>query len=150
VLLSDLWDGYQAARARVLDYVAAERIRDLVILSGDLHSSWAFDVARDPWTGYAGGTGAGSFAVECVAPAVSSAPLFAEAGVRERAPQLRALLPTLKYLDGENRGYVVLDVTAAAVRADWHFVPDVRVRSEAESLGAAFVCERGSSHLTPA
>ncbi|MBI3049107.1 MAG: alkaline phosphatase D family protein [Acidobacteria bacterium] len=146
----DTWDGYQGARDRVLDFVAAERVRDLAIISGDLHSSWAFDVTRNPWEGYQASTGAGSLAVELLTPAVSSAPLFTSPAAREHAPLLRAALPHLKFLEGERRGYVLLDVTPARLQAEWYFVPTVQERTAIEARGAAFVCERGSSRLVTA
>jgi alkaline phosphatase D len=148
-LISDTWEGYQGARDRVFDFLAAERVRDVAILSGDLHSSWAFDVPRNPFDGYERG-GQGSLAVELLAPAVSSPPLFADPAVRERSVLLRALLPHLKFLDGENRGYVLVDVTPAQLRGEWYFVPGVLERSAVETRGAAFVCERGSAHLADA
>jgi alkaline phosphatase D len=146
----DTWDGYQAARERVLDLLSAERVRDVAILGGDLHSSWAFDVVRNPWEGYQASTGRGSLAVEILAPAVSSAPLFTNAAAREHAPLFRAALPHLKFLDGDSRGYVFLDVTPARLLAEWYFVPTVQERTDHVTRGAAFVCERGSSHLASA
>ncbi|OFW04492.1 MAG: hypothetical protein A3I61_11675 [Acidobacteria bacterium RIFCSPLOWO2_02_FULL_68_18] len=146
----DTWDGYQGARDRVLDFLAAERVRDLAIVSGDLHSSWAFDVTRNPWDGYQASTGAGALAVELLTPAVSSPPLFVNPGAREMAPLLRAALPHLKLLDGERRGYVLIDVTAERLLAEWYFVPTVQERTAEETRGAAFVCERGSSRLVTA
>ncbi len=150
VIVSDTWEGYQASRDRVLDLLSAERIRDVAILSGDLHSSWAFDIARNPWDGYNGATGEGSLAVELLAPAISSPPLYSAPGRRELAPLLRALSPQLKFLDGDSRGYVLVDITKTQLRGEWYFVPGVLSRSAEESQGAAFVCERGSAHLTPA
>jgi alkaline phosphatase D len=150
VLLSDTWEGYQASRDRVLDFLAAERVRDVAILSGDLHSSWAFDVTRNPWSGYQGATGEGSLAVELLTPAISSPTLFSSPGRRELAPLLRALSPHLKFLDGDSHGYVLLDITKTEMRGEWYFVPSVLVRSAEETRAAAFVCERGSAHLEPA
>ena len=150
VLVSDTWEGYQASRDRVLDFLAAERVRDVAILSGDLHSSWAFDVARDPWSGYQGASGEGSQAVEFLAPAISSAPLFTNPGRRELAPLLRALSPHVKFLDGDRRGYVLLDITKTQLQGEFYLVPDVTTRSTAETRAAAFVCERGSAHLASA
>jgi alkaline phosphatase D len=147
VLSPDLWDGYQTARDRLLDFVVAERIRDLAILSGDLHSSWALDVARDPWRQYQPTTGEGSLAVELLTPAVSSPPLFSSPSMRDRAPLLRTFLPHLKYLDGDSRGYVLIDVTRERIQADWYFAPTVLERTDADARAVAFVCERGSSRL---
>ena len=149
VLSSDIWEGYQAARDRVFDFLAAERVRDVAILSGDLHSSWAFDVPRNPWSGYQAATGEGSLAVELLAPAISSPPMFADPAMRERSVLLRALLPHLKFLEGESRGYVLIDITRTQLRSEWYFVPSVLERSAAETRAAGFVCERGSAHLAP-
>lgn len=150
VLSTDAWDGYQTERDTLLDFLASERIRDVAILSGDLHSSWALDVPRDPWRQYQPSTGAGSLAVELLAPAISSPPLFASPSMRDRAPLLRTFLPHLKLLEGDHRGYVVVDIAPQQIRADWYFVPTVLERTSAETRGAGFICERGSAHLTPA
>ncbi len=147
VLNADVWDGYPAARARVFDMLARERITDVAILTGDLHSSWALDVPRSPWFGYTAQSAAGSVAVELVTPAISSPPLFADAKLREQAGALRAVSPHLKYLEGESRGYMLIDLTRERLQADWYFVPGVASRSAAESKAATFVCERGSARL---
>jgi alkaline phosphatase D len=147
VALVDQWDGYQGARERAFDFLAAEKMRDVAILSGDIHSSWAFDVARNPWDGYTAQTGAGSLAVEIITPAVSSPPLFADPAVRERMATLRYLMPHLKYFEGESRGYVLVDITPERLQADWYHVPGVLERSARETKAASYVCERGSSRL---
>ena len=146
----DAWDGYPAARQRVFEFLASEQMRDVAILTGDIHSSWANDLPRDVVTGYKAATGAGSMAVELVTPAISSPPLFSINGVRERAPFLRLAMPHIKYLEGESRGYVHVDVTRERLTAEWYFVPSVIERSPRELRGGAFVCERGSSRLVPA
>ena len=146
----DVWDGYPAARARVMDFLERERISNVAILTGDIHSSWAMDVPRSPFRGYTPATGAGSLAVELVTPAISSPPLFAGAGMREATMLLRLAAPHLKFLEGENRGYVLLDIDARRLRADWYLVPGVDTRSADEVRAARFVCERGAAHLVSA
>lgn len=147
---ADMWDGYQAARERVLDAIDRQQVRDVAILTGDTHSSWALDVPRDPWNQYRPRTGEGSLAVELIAPAVSSPPLFTDDFARERATVLKVLLPHLKFLDGERRGYVLLDVTPERLQADWYLIPGVLERSTEETRAMRLVCERGSSHLVSA
>jgi alkaline phosphatase D len=149
---TDAWDGYQAQRDRVLDFIDREKVRNLVILTGDAHSSWGFDVPRTPWSGYRAATGEGSLAVELVTPAISSPTptMFGPGDGRDMAAALRVALPHLKLVDGTHRGYVIVDFTPTLMKADWYFVPDVRVRSDGEMLGASVVCERGSAHLQPA
>ena len=143
----DAWDGYPAARQRVFEFLAREQMRDVAILTGDIHSSWANDLPRDVIVGYKAATGAGSMAVEVVAPAISSPPLFSITGVRERAPLLRLAMPHIKYLEGDSRGYVHMDLTRERLTAEWYFVPSVIERSPREIRGASYVCERGSSRL---
>lgn len=144
---ADTWDGYQAARDRVLDFVAQERVKDLVVLTGDVHSSWAMDVPRSPWTGYSARSGEGSLAVELSTPAISSPPIFADGQGRERAAALKVMLPHLKFMEGEHRGYVLLDINAERVQADYMFVPTVQERTKLATHAASLLTERGSAHL---
>jgi alkaline phosphatase D len=146
---ADMWDGYPAARARVLDFLAREEIPDVAILTGDLHSSWAVDVSPNPWAA-AGTAAARPLAVEFVTPAISSPPLFTDEAIRARAPLFRSIAPHVRYLDGDNNGYVVLDLTRDRLQADWYFVPTVKERSERDAQAASFVCERGASRWAPA
>lgn len=144
---ADTWDGYQAARDRMLDGIAGERITDVVILTGDVHSSWAMDVPRAPWSDYRASTGERSLAVEFSTPAISSPPIFADGQGRERAAALKIMLPHLKFMDGEHRGYVVLDVTPERVQTEYLFVPTVAERTDKETQAASLVTERGSAHI---
>lgn len=143
----DAWDGYPAARERVFDVLAARGIRDVAFLTGDLHSSWALDVPRNPWGGYNPSTGAGSAAVEFVAPAVSSPGLFTGAAGARQAALLQAATPHLKYLEGGRQGYLVIDVTPARIEAQWHYVSTVLERSARQSPGPKYVCEHGASRI---
>ena len=145
----DMWDGYPAARRRVLDFLSREQVGDLAILTGDLHSSWALDVAADPWAG-AATPAARPLAVELVAPAISSPPLYADPEWRVRGALLPKLAPHLRFFDGEHNGYVLLDLTRDRLQADWYFVPTVTTLTEQETKGASFVCERGAARLTRA
>jgi alkaline phosphatase D len=143
---TDGWDGYQGQRTRVLDVLERESIGNVAILTGDAHSSWGFDVGRDPWHGYRPATGQGSLAVEIVTPAISSPPFFGNPGDDAIVAALKVALPHLKFMDGTKRGYVLLDVTRDRLTSSWYFVPDVRTRVVQEVLGGQLVTESGSSH----
>ena len=47
VYWADGWDGYPAARQRLLDAVAASPVKDTLVLGGDVHSFWAADLKQD-------------------------------------------------------------------------------------------------------
>ena len=42
----DSWDGYRASRSHVYDMVERHQVPNLVVLTGDVHSSWAYDLPR--------------------------------------------------------------------------------------------------------
>lgn len=148
VQMPDSWDGYQAERGRVRDFFASTK--NCVLLGGDMHSSWAFDVPPNPWSGYTADTGAGSVAVEFITPAISSAGYFTEAQIRTLVPGLIASLPHLKYLEGSTRGYLLLDLTRERLQASFHYVSDLTRRSRVERAGPSFIVTAGTSRLVRA
>ena len=143
---TDSWDGYRAARTRVLDAASALGVRHLLVLTGDVHSSWAYDLARDPFDSksYDPATGRGALGTEIIAPAVTS-PGGPSA---ERAATLYTARPHLHYVAGESqRGYVVLDLTAERLQADWWFVPTILARTASERFAKGMASSAASPHL---
>ena len=121
----------------------------MAVLTGDIHSSWALDLPRSPLSGYDGSTGRGSLAVEIITPAVTSPPFFSRPGSRERARSFPSASPHMRYMDGDQHGYVTLDITRERLLADWYHVRTITERTADESKAASFVCERGSARLVP-
>ena len=139
-LNQDMWDGYQAARRRIFDTIEAEGIQGVVVLSGDVHSSWAVDLAHD-FTAYDRFAHNGSVAVEVVVPGISS----------PGTSILEALfVPENQYIRWSNatlRGFVICDVTRDRMQADWHLLPVGAVEQEtyvAPEVAASFVVNHGS------
>jgi len=145
---SDSWDGYRAARSRLFAAAAAAKVQHLVVLTGDVHSSWGYDLAPEPFDrkGYEPTTGRGAVGTEIVTPAVSSPPWLKA----DQIAPLMAARPHLKYVWGADRGYVVLDVTPERLQADWWYVPTVLERTTAEQFGKGMVSEAGRPHLVDA
>jgi len=114
----DSWDGYPAARDRLL--AAAQRVgADLVTLSGDSHNAWAFDLTHD---GRPAGIEVGGHSV--TSPGFESYTRGIPDDVRVAA--LRASSPQLKWANTQDRGYVTVGLTPDRVTADWHSVASVR------------------------
>ena len=136
----DSWAGYRSSRARVLDHIAQDDIENVVILTGDVHSSWGMEVPNE--------TGDATHAVEFVAPAVSSPPL---ASTSEDMQNLVARALTeqshIKYADGLNNGYLVVDLNTERARAEWRFTGN-RTRHAEAKLGHALECKTGTNALT--
>jgi len=139
----DQWDGYPAARTRFYDAVEAEGVGDVVVLTGDIHSSWAMDLTRDPENGYDPATGAGSLAVEFVVPAVSSPGLGIDIG-----DALEIENPWMKFVDTERRGFVILDITPERVQAAYTLFDDVEMEEGATAtFAAAMATYAGAPHV---
>ncbi|MGH8972617.1 MAG: alkaline phosphatase D family protein [Acidimicrobiia bacterium] len=134
---SGMWDGYPAERARLLKLLA-DHPGESVVVSGDLHSSWAAELGP---------------AVEVNVPAVS-APSFTQAlapkvpgGHRLLEWILRRANRHVRYLDTDHHGYVVLELTPGHLEAQWWHVDTVRRRDPAEHCAARFAVERGEPRL---
>ena len=71
---TDSWDGYFASRERLVQALGDAGNPNFVVLTGDVHSSWAFDLTTDPSdpAAYDPVTGAGSVGVELVTTSVTS------------------------------------------------------------------------------
>ena len=128
---SDSWDGYAADRKEVLDYLADHGILDTVFLTGDIHSSWACDIPRDPGTYRANHN---SVATELVCTSVTSNNLDDITGdptgetSRAIEESFKQANPHIKYLEFDEHGYSVLQVTPARVHMDWFKISDRRDR----------------------
>ena len=146
---ADAWDGYRASRERMLGHIQDKGISDLVVLSGDIHSSWAQDLARDPFSdsAYDPTTGRGSLGVEFVTPAISSSPLGASLQFSIAFANAERTRPHLRWSELKSRGYVILDLDHERAQAEWHFQDDVRVPGARERFARAFATERGKNHL---
>ncbi|HKO92750.1 MAG TPA: alkaline phosphatase D family protein [Polyangiaceae bacterium] len=139
----DQWDGYPFSRQRVLEALSGG-IENVVILTGDAHSSWAFDISPDPFDAeqYTPSSGAGSLAVEFVAPGVTSP------GPGGVVQELLDTHPHLRFVELERRGYVLLDLTPERAQAEWYFVATVEERRQGEELGSVMWTAQGDNHLS--
>jgi alkaline phosphatase D len=153
ILNADAWDGYQAARSRIVSHIKQNGIDNLVVITGDIHTSWAFDLAEDPFdpANYNPATGAGSFGVELVGPAVTSAGLENDPTTAPIAPMLLMNVhPHLKFVEVTRKGFVLVDVQDERVQAEWYFVGDHKKNDDAgraTSLAKAYVCTSKSARL---
>lgn len=149
LLNTDQWDGYPASRKAVLDQLAAERIPDTVILTGDIHTAWAMDVTPDP-TGkaYDPATGRGSLAVELVTTSVTSpGPDGDAAALRQRETDVVRDRPHIHYVNLREHGYLLLDLDTDRAQGEWWYTDDLLDPGSGERFGAAFATARGSNHL---
>ena len=135
----DNWGGYPAARARFLTG-AQNAGAELIVLSGDSHNAWAYDLAQ-------GGRPAG---VEFAGQAVTSNGYESARGVDPKIASagMVAANPELKWCDLSRRGYMALTLSPDEARNDWIFCDTVRARSANLTVGHSARVRRGAGRIT--
>jgi alkaline phosphatase D len=143
------WDSYPGERAALLEFLRAGAIGNVVVLTGDLHSSWAAEVTLDPRDDGA------APAVEFVTPAVTSDSFAATVfpSVPRAVPLFERLIrwmnPHVRYLDTTAHGYLTVDVVPERLQVDyWHV--DRRRRDARERWGGGWVVPAGEPRLLAA
>ncbi|HEU0043504.1 alkaline phosphatase D family protein [Sphingomonas sp.] len=134
----DNWNGYPAARARLLG-AAQVAGANLVVLSGDSHNAWAYDLAHD-------GKPAG---VEFAGQSVASFGFEArfDADPKRIAADMVAANPALRWCDTSRRGYMTTTLTRDEARNDWLFLDTVTTRSTALSGTSTVAVGHGERRL---
>jgi alkaline phosphatase D len=180
---NDQWDGYDPVRQRIFGLLKGDAthapVSDVVVLTGDIHRSWAADLTPDPnqpptalTDGYDSLTGSGSLAVEFVSTSVTSpfpnaadvltllnavpelAPIASKALLNHTATEaltivLKAENPHFKYVELSRHGYLLLDLTPARLNGEWWFVDTIDQPGGGESFATAWLSTKGQNHLQP-
>ena len=138
----DQWPGYTAERMRLLRFMEERKIRNPIVLTGDIHSNWVNELRIDdrrPEQPIVG--------TEFVATSISSG-----GNGPQRPRGIDALLaanPCVKFHNGE-RGYIRCSVTPDAWQSDFMVVDDVLTPGGKTFERASFVVESGDARVHPA
>ena len=117
----DAWDGYPAARAKALSAAQAGNA-DLIVLTGDTHNAWAFDLSHD---GKAAGV---EFAGQSVtSPGLESS--FTGTDYATLSTALASANPGLAWADAGQRGYMAVELTPDKAVSEWRFTDSIKTRS---------------------
>lgn len=144
VINGDQWDAYPAERKRVYDYIGKNNIKDVVFLSGDIHSSWASDLP-DPDSTYTSSTGAGSIATEFIGTSITS-----PANVSVSPTLIEFSDPYFKYCELTLHGYLLFDVNKTRVQGDFIHMSTVLTKNYTVSDDAQWENFNGLRHLSKA
>ncbi|WP_436793412.1 alkaline phosphatase D family protein [Actinospongicola halichondriae] len=143
----DAWDGYPAERSRLFAHLRSNDITDVVVLTGDIHTTWAAELTEKPFltdisdplyytpvpTGLPGEVR--PLGVEFVCPSITSDnidEILVDQGLDQQAASVasEALEAAtlagnlhIKSVDLQNHGYSIVDVSAAETVFDTFFVP---------------------------
>lgn len=132
----DTWDGYPSERKMLMDSFYANNIKNIVVVTGDIHTSWAFDLVANPQdkNNYDAKTGKGVIGVEFVTPSTSSINLD-ERATRPLAKLLGSILkkkstnPHLRFVNVVDHGFVVLSLSKGKAIGEWVFCKTVRKKT---------------------
>ncbi|GAA5614297.1 alkaline phosphatase [Streptomyces platensis] len=141
-LSMDAWDGYAASRDRVLAGAESAGVDNLVVLTGDVHVHYAFDIKKDfkdPGSRTAG--------VEFVTTSIASGKNGADKPANWDT--YLAANPHLKFYNGR-RGYLTVTLDQDTARADYRTVSAVTTPGAPVRTAASFVSEAGDPGLKPA
>lgn len=147
----DTWEGYTATRERLFNHIDNNNIDNMVVLTGDIHSTWVADLPHDPLDKryYNGDTGEGSLAVEFVTPSVTSPALPPVIG-DIAAGAFKVTSPHLKFCDMVHHGFFVLDVTEECAQADWYYVDTISEKSTSHYHEVSFKTDNGQNRVSKA
>jgi alkaline phosphatase D len=130
---TDDWDGYPAARERMLRSIVERHAANPVIIGGDVHATYVADVHAKP--------------DDAASPIVATE--FCGTSITSQGPSaklqqaIRAANPHIRYANGDDRGYVVLDIGRDRLEARVRAVETVKASDAAISTVADFQVEAG-------
>ncbi|MPZ65869.1 MAG: alkaline phosphatase [Pseudonocardiaceae bacterium] len=138
----DSWDGYVASRDRITRGWVDARVRNAVVLTGDVHRHWASELKLD----YSGPDGP-TVGTELVTTSITSFDDGNDDGTDDNP--VVAENPHIKFY-ANRRGYVRTRFTPGEARADFRTVPAVTTPDAAVSTRASFVIPDREPGLNPA
>lgn len=141
----DSWDGYAAERREILEHVRDAGVKDIAVMTGDIHTFFAGEVGPT-------GRGPESVATEFVGGSITSLGIPETLEESPGAPpeasllvtgQIRTVNPHIKYDEQTRRGYGLLEAKEDELLVRFQAVHAARERStDAQTIGS-FRVQRG-------
>jgi len=136
----DAWDGYRASRARIQQGLVDRGVRNPVVLTGDVHTSWASNLKAD----YADPSSA-TIGAELVCTSISSG---GDGNGSTTIPNA-SVNPHIRFYSNR-RGYVRTRITPAQIAADFRAVSAVSEHGAPATTVRSFVIHDGQRGLADA
>lgn len=128
----DAWDGYPAERDNVLQHIESNNIENFTVITGDVHTSWAFDLEKN----------GNNLGVEFVTPSVTSPGAPINVG-----GLLTIENPHIKFVELTQHGFFILDLNQQRIQADWFFVDQIDQVNSSYSWVKSLYSNSGSMQL---
>ncbi len=146
----DQWDGYTHDRREVFAHIRNHQVRNALFLTGDIHSGWACELPYDTST-YPVGDSAG---VEFVCSSVSSNNLKDITRTPSRTTSrlveetIKANNRHIKYLNFDDHGFSILDITAKRAQMDWYVIGDRAEPTTSVTWSVSYATRAGTNRVT--
>jgi alkaline phosphatase D len=141
---TDGWDGYPAARRRLIEALRAHRVENPLFIGGDMHANWVCDVQAQGADGASGADRAdlrsGIVATEFCGTSITSQGR-AQAGLE----RIRAANSHIHLAQGTHRGYGLVELRPSRCTVRLRVVDDVRLPEPAVSDQACFEVKAGQA-----
>lgn len=132
VLNNDQWDGYNTEREKLYDHVLSNNIENFVVLTGDIHTSWANNLENEAGD---------SVGVEFVSTSITST---GGENIPVPASSIVNFLDHVKYAKFDQRGYNILTLDANKAQTDFYFVNTVAtIDTSVERLASWYMKNSG-------
>ncbi|MGO4378834.1 alkaline phosphatase D family protein [Pseudoduganella sp. RAF53_2] len=137
---TDGWDGYAAGRARLLDALESSRASNPLVLSGDVHTFYAAELARDATRPRGDGN-------RLVATEFCGTSITSSSRPQERTAQYVAMNPALKFGRSDRRGFMLFDIRPERCTVQFQALDDVRDKASNVATLASFTVRDGQPGL---
>ena len=139
----DAWDGYPAARERFYDMAKEAGADGMIVVTGDTHTWWANDLTAQDGA---------QMGVELGVHSVTSPSPYRKEFLGGKGADYALLTnrdnDDVRYLSGENHGYIDLTVTRDAARAEYKAVDTIESRNYNGFTKVAFDIEKKNGAAT--
>lgn len=119
---ADQWDGYNYQRQKLIQFISDNSIKNVVFLTGDIHTSWFSEIENSSGTPIATefvGTSVTSPGLDVIETAIGQLPQWLLNSMGGSIPAvLKFLNSHMKYINIEDHGYMVLTVNHNKAQAD--------------------------------
>ena len=138
---TDSWNGYPAARARLLRELHGSAVSNPVVLSGDIHSFVAADLHLNPADPRS----------PCVGSELVTSSITSNPPPESLLQKYRDYNPNVLLSTGTSRGYVRMDLSPQAMQTDFVAMDTVKESgNSASKVLASFAIESGRAGLQKA
>lgn len=137
---TDGWDGYPAARRRLLDTLASSGVANPLVLGGDVHTFFASELRADFYRPV-------SAENPVIATELCGTSVTSSSRPQEQTLQYLKRNPHIKYGRSDKRGYMMVEITPGATSARFVGLDDVRDAKSGASTLASFHVSDGRPGL---